>query len=262
MVLLCECEWIFSHFLRFCAGAREYFEKNSLKNRIVGEKNFGESRTGGAAALSRELSEFFGPKLFSSNAESPGKNFPDRTDSQWESVKKFPRPRRTPEKISQTAMRIVRGRLLDPTPSPSPGEMDPRPRIPRPAAVRECKRVGPNCHWAPPIKPQWDLISDTFFVVAGISVFWRWDPASLRVLGPPWGGPMGPLLRRTHGKNFASNGMLNTLFTPPKKSLWSHIEKFLSFSIMPKYSQTYPEITQVKAPKNFTCSPQIFSLLS
>lgn len=92
MVLLCECEWIFSHFLRFCAGAREYFEKNSLKNRIVDEKNFGESRTGGAAALSRELSEFFGPKLFSCNAKAPEKisqvaqtlnenlwkNFPDR----------------------------------------------------------------------------------------------------------------------------------------------------------------------------------------
>lgn len=88
MVLLCECEWIFSHFLRFCAGAREYFEKNSLKNRIVDEKNFGGSRTGGAAALSRELSEFFGPKLFSSNAETP---------------EKISQITKTSEKISQTA---------------------------------------------------------------------------------------------------------------------------------------------------------------
>ena len=88
MILLCECERIFSHFLRFCAGAREYFEKNSLKNRTVGEKNFGESRTGGAAALSRELSEFFGPKLFSCNARPP-----EKISQTAKTRKKFPRPR-------------------------------------------------------------------------------------------------------------------------------------------------------------------------
>ena len=158
MILLCECEWIFSHFLRFCAGTREYFEKNSIKNRIVGEKNFGESRTGGAAALSRELSESFGPKLFSCNAKAPGKNFPDRTDSQWESVKKFPRSRRPPEKISQTAMRIVRGRLLDPVPPPPPGK------------------------WAPdPLGPLWSE-----------SVSGWWDPRPAAGLGLCGGGSWSP----------------------------------------------------------------------
>lgn len=42
----------------------------------------------------------------------------------------FPESRSSPEKISQTAMRIVRGRLLDPAPPPPPGKWTPGPRTP------------------------------------------------------------------------------------------------------------------------------------
>ena len=164
MVLLCECEWIFSHFLRFCAGAREYFEKNSLQNRIVDEKNFGGSRTGGAAALSRELSEFFGPKLFSCNAKPPGKNFPDRTDSQWESVKKFPKPRR------------------------------PRKNFPNRDAYRTRKTISPCPIPLPPGK--WapgPYARHTFCNSGKFRFFGGWVPVPLRVLDLLWGGPMGPL---------------------------------------------------------------------
>ena len=162
-----------------------------FKTGLCSGKILGRSRTGGAAALSRELSEFFGPKLFSCNAKAPS------------------------EKISQTAMRIVRGRLLVPTPIPSPGEMGSRPRIPRPAAVRECKRVIPNCHQIPPIKPQWGFVSDTFFVVVGDLSFLAMKPSPAAGLGPPpWGGPMGPLLRRTHGKKIECVCMPDTLLTP------------------------------------------------
>lgn len=68
-------------FCIFCAFAPIYANL-ILKTGLWSRENFGPSRTGGAAALSRELPESFGPKLFSCNANALGKNFPDRTDSQ------------------------------------------------------------------------------------------------------------------------------------------------------------------------------------
>lgn len=123
MILLCECEWIFSYFLRFCAGTREYFLEDPSKNRIVDEKNFGESRTGGAVASLRDPKRNLAQNYFPATRRPPEKIF---------------QTAKAPEKISQTAMRIVRGRLLDPVPPPPPGKWAPDPR---PAAVRECKRV-------------------------------------------------------------------------------------------------------------------------
>lgn len=199
-----------SEFFRtFCVFALvlvNILRKILLKTGLWARKILG-SRVLAVRRRSRANYQSFLAQNYFPDRGGPRKKFPRTRRSR----KKFPRPRRPSEKISQTAMRIVRGRLLDPAPSPSPGEMDSRPPDPRPAAVRECKRVGPNYHQIPPV---WPYARHTFCNSGRFRFFGDRVPVPLRVLGPLRGGPMGPLLRRTHGKKFECFCMLNTLLIP------------------------------------------------
>ena len=160
----------------------------------------------------------------------------------------FPVTRRPSEKISQTAMRIVRGRLLDPVPPPPPGKWAPGPG---PLAPLRSESVSGWAQIATKFSLFWSHARHTFCNSGKFRFFGDGVPAPLRSLVPPWGGPMGPLLRRTHGKNIASFCMPGTLFVIPKshreiliifatfpscQSALRHKAIFRSFSTVPKYS--------------------------
>ena len=159
------------------------------------------------------------------------KNFPDRTDSQRESVKKFPRPRRPRKKFPRPRCVSYAEDYWTPPHPPSPGEMGSRPPNPRPAAVRECKRVGQIAIRSPPV---WPYARHTFCNSGKFRLFGDRVPAPLRVLGPPWGGPMGPLLRRTHGKKIECVCMPGTLFVRPKTP--TLLQNFLSTDPHARYT--------------------------
>lgn len=162
---------------------------------------------------------------------------------------KFPGSRRPSEKISQTAIRVVRGRLLDPVPPPPPGEMGSRTPDPRPAAVRECKRVGPNCHQTSP--PFWPYARHTFCNSGKLRFFGGGVPAPLRILDPLWGGPMGPPATAHAWKKICEQGYAwhtfrnakitskNSDCFPPCQSALRHKVIFQLFSIMPKWCLAY-----------------------
>ena len=258
MILLCECEWIFSHFLRFCADAREYFEKNSLKNRIVGEKNFGESRTGGAVASLRDPKRNLVQNYFPVT-RGPWKKFPRSHRLSMRICEKFSRPRRPRKDFpDRDAYRTRKTIVLLPQRGggngpPGPLRLEGVRGSPMPGTLFViAENFGFLAAGFPSRCGSWAPMPGTLFVIA--------ENFGFLAMRPPMPGTLfviaenlAPLLRRTHGKKIGCVCMPGTHFVITKTS--TLLQNFLSIDTRARH-------TFHKGPKNFTCSPQIFSLLS
>ena len=152
----------------FCAN---FLRRSCSKQTCDREKILGIARER-AVAPTGPLNKF-GPKYFSCNAKTPRKIWPLFSLI----VKKFPGPRC----VSCDAY------YWPPPPPPPPGKWAPGPRSP--AAVRECKRVGPQISLK--ISLVWSHARHTFCNGGKFQFFGGGVPVPLRSLGPLGGRAHG-----------------------------------------------------------------------